>query len=435
MSQFLAQFLVWLKGGLILGLTVLILGSVVFYFACAAFTIINFKTTKAPDFKKATQKHPFLNTHHPDLNAPNQAHHSPPNLVSNLVNDLADREPNLALNQAAISLLIPICGLDANAWENWTAFCQQDYPEYEVLFGVKDQNDPAIPVLQQIIEQFPQRAHLFTNLAPCGINHKDSNLTYLLEVSKHDLLVFADSDIQVNSSYLEVVTQPLRSHTAEVVTCAYLERRPVSFGAALAALGRCCDFIPSLFLARALDGKVQFAIGKTIALHRQTLAAIGGLPTNRIGSDYYLGHTAAKAGFKVVLSPLVLNLKSGAVRLKSVLLRELRWSRTIRFNRGAQYYTMVFCYGLVYLPLLVSLTQGAAWTITLAGVTITIRFLQALIAIHYTRSPHLYRWLWVLPYRDCLSFGIWLMGAFGNQVEWRGRRLQIQGNGVIVPIK
>ncbi len=376
-------------------LGVLILGSIVFYLACAWFTQ-QFFSTVAPTIATT--------------------------------DDATPDEP--------VSILVPICGLDEGALENWTSLCEQEYPRYEVLFGVADTTDPAIPTLRKLEETYRDRSELgancvrvFVDLAPRGINHKDSTLSYLLEEAQFETLIFADSDICVNPDYIHTVTAPLSQ--VDVVTCAYIAHNPQFLGAALASLGRCCDFIPSALIARALDGGLKFAIGVTIATRKTTLEGFGGLQLNRIGSDYNLGKRAAQAGYQVELSHLVLESDTGRESIGQLFQRELRWARTIRFNRGAIYYTMIFCYGTVLcLPLL--LVSGfASWAIVLTGFTFGIRFGQAAIAALSMQSPHLVRWFWTLPLRDGLSFVIWVMGAFGRQAYWRGRRLQIEGDGII----
>jgi ceramide glucosyltransferase len=288
-------------------LLVLIAGAIVFYLACALFTAQFFTASKSI---------------------------APP-------------------LQNAVSLMVPICGLDEAAWENWSAFCKQDYPRYEVLFGVVDLNDPAIPLLEKLVEVFPDRVHLFTGLSPRGINHKDSTLSYLLEKAQHDVIIFADSDIQVRPDYIQTVTAPLADPKIGLVTCAFVGHDPKFLASALASLGRCCDFIPSALVAQKLDRGLRFAIGATIATRKSTLTDFGGLQLNRIGSDYNLGKRAAQAGYQVKLSHWVLESDTGNESILQLFQRELRWSRTIRFNRGAIYYTVIFCYGTVFcIPLM-----------------------------------------------------------------------------------
>lgn len=334
----------------------------------------------------------------------------------------------------AVSLLVPVRGVEAAAWENWSSLCSQDYPDYEVLFGVMEPTDPAVPVLERLVADFPDRARLLVDLPPRGVNFKDSNLSYLLEQSQHEVIVFADSDIQVDTNYLRTVTAPLADPGIGLVTCCFLGRNPQSIGAALASLGRGCDFIPSLLIAQVLDRGLRCAVGATIALRRPVLEEIGGLHLNRIGSDYNLGKRTAEAGYKVELSPYVLESDTGMESTHTVFQRELRWARTIRFNRGSVYYTMIFCYGTVLcLPLWV-LSGGAAWSIALTILTFVIRYLQATIAIVHLQGWGMLRWVWLLPIRDLMSLVVWAGGSVGQKVNWRGRWLTVRGDGLVAPM-
>ncbi|MGV0027803.1 glycosyltransferase [Phormidesmis priestleyi] len=337
------------------------------------------------------------------------------------------------LPPSGVSIMVPIRGLDEAAWENWSAFCKQDYPRYEVLFGVVDLDDPAISMLEKLVELFPDRVRLFTGLTPRGINHKDSTLSHLLEKAQYDVIIFADSDVQVRPDYIQTVTAPLADPKIGLVTCAFVAHNPRFLGAALASLGRCCDFIPSALVAQKLDRGLKFAIGATIATRKSTLANFGGLHLDRIGSDYNLGKRAAQAGYQVKLSHWVLESDTGRETLRQLFQRELRWSRTIRFNRGAIYYTVIFCYGVVFCIPLLLLSEFADWSIAVTIFTFTVRYLQAFIAALSMDCPKLLRWVWVLPLRDGLSLGVWAIGAFGRGVYWRGRKLKIEGDGIIKP--
>ncbi|HEY9617536.1 MAG TPA: glycosyltransferase [Microcoleaceae cyanobacterium] len=339
--------------------------------------------------------------------------------------------PRDLVGEPGISLLVPACGLDAGAWDNWLSFCKQDYPDYEVLFGVTHPQDPAIPVLQKLAATFPDHVRLLTNLEPRGINYKDSNLTYLLEAARHEVIVFADSDIRVSPDYLAAVTAPLADPTVGLVTCCFFGHQPQFLTAALASLGRCVDFIPSALIARTLDRGLRFAVGATIATRKSTLADFGGLQLNRIGSDYNLGKRAALAGYRIELSSYVLESDTGQESLTDLLKRELRWNRTIRFNRGNIYYAQILCYGVPLSVLLLVVTGWQPWAIALSLSLLLIRYAAALVAILSLNSPRLLPWLWALPLRDLLSLLVWGMGAFGDRVYWRGRRLRIEADGLL----
>lgn len=367
---------------------ILIVGSVLFYIACALSTYQFFAS--AP-------------THHKIANT----------------------------QDAPVSILVSVRGLDEGVWENWSSLCKQNYRAYEVLFGVTEPHDPAIPILKRLLATFPDRVRLFVGLEPRGVNLKDSNLSYLLEESLYEVIIFADGDIRVTPDYIRTVTAPLKNEKVGLVTCAYVGHNPQFLGAALASLGRCVDFIPSALIARVIDGGFRFAIGVTMATRKSTLATFGGLHMNRIGSDYNLGKRAAQAGYQVVFSHYLPEWDTGHESVRQIYERELRWARTIRFNRGPIYYTVAFCYGTVYcLPLLL-LSGFAGWAVAMSLATLFIRYAQVLVCIYSMNCSKLLPWLWVIPLRDLLSFIVWAVGAFGQRVYWRGRQLRIEGDGLI----
>nr|MDZ8007375.1 glycosyltransferase [Nostoc sp. DedSLP05]MDZ8099056.1 glycosyltransferase [Nostoc sp. DedSLP01] len=339
----------------------------------------------------------------------------------------------MSVDKPPVSLLVPVCGVDEDARENWASFCKQDYKNYEVLFGVMNPQDPAVPILEELVAEFGDRAQLHFCLEVRGINHKISNLMHLLEFAQHETVIFADSDICVTPNYLSTVTEPLGDASVGIVTCGYLDRAPKGFGAALASLGRCIDFIPSVLVARSLDGSLRFAIGPTIATRKSVLADIGGLQSllNRIGIDYHIGKMVADAGYEVKLSEYILQNNCGRETLEKVFLRELRWAKTIRLNYGWKYYTIGLSYGTVYSIPLLLLCGFESWAVILCFATFTTRMIQILIAIRRLDCPKLLHWLWLLPMRELLNFAIWVGGCFGQSVNWRGRVLYIGPDGLL----
>lgn len=392
-----------------IGFTILVVGGMGFYLACAVFT------------------YQFWGQHRDRPTAPGRD--GPTEALSLPASRTTTAPPE---SSPPVSIFVPVCGLDAGAWDNWTSLCRQNYPHYEVLFGVVDPDDPAVPTLKQLQAEYGDRVRVLTGLEPRGINHKDSTLSYLIEETKNDILIFVDSDIRVNSDYIWTVTQPLLADAkVGMVTCAFIGYHPQSLGAAIASFGRCFDFIPSLLIARAIDGGLKCAIGTTIATRRDAFVRYGGLQLNRIGSDYNMGKRAAQAGYVVELSPYILESDTGTETVGDVYQRELRWARTIRFNRGAQYYSMIFCYGTVFCLPLLWVSGLAPWAIALSVATVLIRYAQVAVVMYCLNAPNLARWLWALPLRDGLSFGIWLVGAYGQKVYWRGRSLRVYADGLI----
>ncbi|HEY9606320.1 MAG TPA: glycosyltransferase [Allocoleopsis sp.] len=331
------------------------------------------------------------------------------------------------------SILIPVSGIDEGALDNWLSFCQQDYEHYEVVFGVMNSKDLAVPVLEKIVAMFPNRARLIFCTEVRGINYQISNLMHLLEAARHEIIVLTNDDMRVKPEYLRRVIAPLSDASVGIVTCGYLGHNPKFPTAAIASLGRCVDFIPSVLVARDLEGGMQFALGATMATRKSLLQKVNGLPSvaNRVGSDYHIGNLVVNEGYRIELSPYILETDSGNESLQQLLRRELRWARTSRWQRGLLYYSIATTYGTVYcLPLLL-LSGFQNWALLLSGSAIVLRAIQSLVAIFWMDAPKLARWFWLLPIRDLLNFGIWVAGGIGQSIYWRGRQLKIGVGGIL----
>src|SRR6266850_6700451 len=120
------------------------------------------------------------------------------------------------------SILKPLCGLDPHGYESLRSHCTQDYPEYEIIFGVAALDDPAVPAVERLIREFP---NVPMRLVVCpnvfGMNFKVSNLLQMLPAARYPYLVINDSDICVPRNYLRQVIAPLRDRSVGIVTCLY----------------------------------------------------------------------------------------------------------------------------------------------------------------------------------------------------------------------
>ncbi len=159
-----------------------------------------------------------------------------------------------------VTILKPICGLDSDAYENLASFCRQEYLTYQIIFGVQDFSDPSIEVVRQIIHDFPEvDIQLVISDRVIGTNLKVSNLANAAVEAKYDILLLADSDIQVQPDYLQQVVQPLKDAVVGVVTCMYRSQTQ-GWVSAFEAIGISTEFLPSVLVARKLEG-MAFAMG------------------------------------------------------------------------------------------------------------------------------------------------------------------------------
>lgn len=337
----------------------------------------------------------------------------------------------------AVTILKPICGVDSDAYENLVSFCQQDYLEYQIIFAVRDRQDPGIEVVEKIIQQFPDTdIHLVVSDRIIGANLKVSNLANAVTAAKHEILIIADSDIRVETDYLQRVIQPLKDEGVGVVTCLY---RSLAQGwvTTLEALGTATDFHAGVLVSNQLEG-IKFAFGSTIVIRKQVLELIGGFGAiaDYLADDFQLGYLPAQAGYKVVLSDYVVDHVLATSTLVDAIQRQIRWARCIRVSRPWGYLGLLFTYGTVTSLLLLITTRGSAigWT----GLVFTwmMRLVMGwVVGVKVLNDSVAKKFLWIIPLRDLIHFAIWCYGFVGNTIEWRGQRLKLIEAGKLVAIK
>ena len=177
-----------------------------------------------------------------------------------------------------VSILKPLCGLDPHGYESLRSHCIQDYPEYEIIFGVSTSNDPAVAAVERLIEEFPNRSiSLIVCSGVFGMNLKVNNLVQMLPAARYPYLVINDSDIDVPSDYLRRVIGPLGEPSVGIVTCLFRGMAARNIGSRLESMAIACDFVPGVLCARQLEKGIRFAMGSTMALHRDVLQEIGSL--------------------------------------------------------------------------------------------------------------------------------------------------------------
>ena len=337
--------------------------------------------------------------------------------------------------QPPISILKPVCGLDRNAYENLSSFCRQDYPRYQIIFAVQDWSDSSVAVIRQIIHDFPTvDIQLVINDRTIGANRKVSNLANAVTKAEHEILIFSDSDVYVESDYLQHMVQPFKSALVGVVTCLY---RAATEGwlTSLEALSSATEFLPGVLVSNHLEG-TKFAMGQTIVMRRSVLEEIGGFAAiaDYLADDFQLGHLPAQAGYRVVLSHYLIDHVMTTIALKGSLQRQLRWMVGIRVSRWWGYAGLIFTYGTVssLLFLLAACGSRVGWLVL--GLVWTSRLGMAwFVGVRSLNDPIARKLLWLVPLRDCISFVLWCYGFFGDRVEWRGRRFKLMRHGELVP--
>ncbi|QIR41201.1 glycosyltransferase [Tolypothrix sp. PCC 7910] len=336
-----------------------------------------------------------------------------------------------------VSILKPICGVDRDAEKNLASFCQQDYPQYQIIFAVRDRQDPGIEVINKIIQQFPD---VDIDLVICdriiGANLKVSNLANAVTVAKHEILLIADSDIFVGKDYLQRVIQPFKDEKVGVVTCFY---RSLAQGwvTILEAIGTACDFHPGVLVSNQLEG-IKFAFGSTIVIRKQALAAMGEFEAiaNHLADDFQLGYLPAQAGYQVVLSDYIVDHVLDDSSLADVIQRQIRWARCIRVSRPGGYVGLLFTFGTVNSLLFLLATGGSIFGWVVLAITWVMRSLMAwVVGVTMLNDQVAKQFFWVIPARDLFHFAIWCSGFVGSTVVWRGQKFKLSAGGKLVFLK
>ena len=335
-----------------------------------------------------------------------------------------------------ISVLKPLLGADGQLYGNLRSFCDQHYPAYEVLFGVQDEQDPAVPVVNRLLEEFPHLdLRLVVDGRAIGPNRKMGNVANLGRAAKHSILVVADSDMRVGRDYLRAVVAPLEDVSVGMVTCLYRSAPRRGLGSRLAAM-----FVNEWFFPAALLGArvqpLRHAFGATIACRRGPIAAIGGFEAvaDYLADDYMLGFLVAQQGLRVELSPYVVESAGGERDLAGLFFRELRWTRTFRTVRPLSYFLSGITHGIPLSVLLLLSSGFSDLALAMTAVHLGLRGGGGIVVYSALRLPVPRGRLWLVPLRDSVSFMTWILSFLGQSVRWNGRRLRVDPSGRLHPL-
>ena len=329
-----------------------------------------------------------------------------------------------------ISILKPLKGTDPEIYESFRSYCLQDYPEYEVIFGVSDPKDAAIESVKALQREFPdRRIQLLVSPKILGANVKVSNLAQMMTEARYQHLIVSDSDIRVAPDYLRRVTAPLADSRVGMVTCLYRGVSAATLGSRLEALGISTDFCAGVLAARQLEGGIHFGLGSTLAFRRAELEKIGSFNSilDYLADDYELGKRIADLGFSVSLSDVVVETYLPAYSLRDFFAHQLRWARGVRDARAGGYFGLAFTFGILWALLAVAASGGALWSWGTLASTLFLRFVLALVmGWKVLRDPQVFRYAWMIPLRDLVAVVVWIVSLGGHTVTWRGDRFKLK---------
>ena len=332
-----------------------------------------------------------------------------------------------------VSVLKPIHGLDRETYHNLASFCRQQYPNYELLLCVGEVEDPAIPIIERLIAEFPQLSvRLLIGTPTAGSNNKVAKLCRLAAEASQELLVASDADIRVEPDYLRRVVAPFRHERVGAVTCLYRGITEPSLWSELQDVAITSNFIAGVLVAWKLG--LRFALGATMAVRRQALAEIGGFEAlaNLAADDHELGKRIAARGYRVEIAQTVAETECVARNFPGFFRYHLRRAVVTRESQSLGHLGFLFAQGLPWTIVAMALLRSrmaagfvAAYLALRLGVAFTVGGWGL-------RDPLIRRKWWLVLFDDVLGFVVWLVSLVASRVVWQGSAYNVR-HGYLVP--
>src|SRR5579862_1568880 len=333
-----------------------------------------------------------------------------------------------------LSILKPIRGLDPDAYENFASLCRQNYPEYEILFCVSDEDDPVLPTLEKLIRDFPDRSiRILYGSGSNAPNDKVAKLARLVREAKYETVVMGDSDVRVTPDYLRSVVAPLADPKVGAVTCFYLPAHAHTLAENLQTVGMVSDFYAGLLVGWQLEG-IRFALGATIVTSRERLAEFGGLQAiqNQPGDDLLIGRLIAEHGHEVKLLPYTVMKLGGCHSFKDLLAKRMRWMVVMKHMRRSAHFGLLFTQGLPWLLAAIAVYPSARLALAYASAYLGLRIAIAWsIGVRGLKQKGLWKVIALIPFWDALAFCIWLTSFLRKSIQWRDGEYYIR-DGMLV---
>lgn len=328
-----------------------------------------------------------------------------------------------------VSILKPLFGSEPQLFENLCSFCDQDYPQYQVIFGAADPNDPALAVARAVKERFPDREiEIAAGNAAAAGNPKIGNLLGMIGHARYPLVAIADSDIRVGRAYLHALASCFDDPRVGAATCIYGGVPDGTAASRLGAMHVNDQFAPSVMVAGTLE-PLTYCFGATMAVRSEVLERIGGLEAlaDHLADDYLLGKRVTEAGYRVALVPYAVQTCVSDDTVTALWRHERRWSRAILGQRPAGYAGSIVTYALPFAAACAALSPtpfSAAILMLAATLRVWLHYESRIAFAPQTRATP-----WLIPLRDVFGLGVWVSAFFGSRVHWKSDAYHLSPGG------
>jgi ceramide glucosyltransferase len=331
----------------------------------------------------------------------------------------------------------PVAGMEEGYQENFSSFCRQDYPVFELVFALPPKSEAIIHLLEELRSRFPGVAvNWVVADSNRGPNYKVGNLIGAVNTAKHSILVISDSDMRVGSDYLKQAVIPLLQERAGLVTSLYRNINPGRLCGALQALTVQTVFVPNVLFSRKVEG-MSYAFGAMLCTSKDILASLGGIEIflDYLADDYQMGHRIHEKGYDIHLSHDLIDQVSQTRTFNQYFFQQLRAGITQRVCRPLGYIGSGLTHqvSLALLLLLVERFSFGAWALfaSVCGIRILSAAFLNSTTIH---NKELNRYFWLVPFNDLVNTLVWLLSLFTDTVHWKGRKFRVLKGGKMVEV-
>jgi ceramide glucosyltransferase len=340
-----------------------------------------------------------------------------------------------------VTIFKPVHGMEEQLAANLESFFQQDYPDYEIIFGVRDADNAAAKIAEEIRARYPQvPSRMIVSGPPEWPNAKVFSLDKMIAVSSREYFIISDSDVRVTSDFLRNTIPPLLDPKVGLVTCMYRGIPAADFWSSLEALGLSVEMSSGVMVADMMEG-MRFALGPAMAVRRDAIDAIGGIGAvaDYYSDDFELGNRIWAKGFKVILSHHIVRNVLTSRSAKRTLGDQLRWMKSTRYSRPAGHAGTGLTYAVPF-GILGLLSAGALghWTLgwELLAIACVNRVIQSVVVgWSVARDPRAVGFGWLYPVRDLFGFVAWASSYTNRDFYWRGETYRFGKGGRIAALE
>jgi len=341
---------------------------------------------------------------------------------------------DLKENVLPVSLIKPVCGLEKNLYANLAAACRQSYPDYEVIYTVQSEKDPALDIIAKVKTDFPEQdIKIVVDSNEIGVNGKVSNIYNASRRARGDVLVISDSDMHLEPAYLQQIIAPLISDKVGIACTLYQAWRPDNLLEALELLTYNCDFVPAMLFAYISKTSIA-SPGATMAIRPDVLQDAGGLRPlgDYFVEDFELGRRVVAKGYRIALIPYIARMDMDLKSFRDWWRHQVYWDQNTKSVNAVGFFFTLLVRGIPFALLYALLGGTGGWLVL--GAVMGLRIATGIVNALLLRDSDGLKSIWLLPLRDLFGIFVWLVSLLKRQTHWRGKRYLLK-KGKMVAVK